>query len=131
MQMVANFSLESTKEFLTARSGLAFLGEYLDKLGFSGAVDSHLPKPGSNKRIAASNYVSSLVMMLHAGGQYLEDVRLLSDDKGLLSLLKIKVPSADAVGDWLRKIGKQTHLKFLHANPYKSFKLLEQQEKAP
>lgn len=107
--MVANFSVESTKEFLTSRSGLAFLGEYLDKLGFSGLVDTKLPKPGSNKGISPSSYVSSLIMMLHAGGQYLEDVRLLRDDKGLLRLLNIKVPSADAVGDWLRRIGNQSH----------------------
>lgn len=107
--MVANFSVESTKELLTARSGLAFLGEYLDRLGFSESVDSMLPRPGSNKGLLPSNYVSSLVMMLHAGGQYLEDVRLLRDDAGLSKLLGFKVPSADAVGDWLRRTGNQAY----------------------
>lgn len=107
--MVAKFSIESTKELLTARSGLAIFNEYLDKLDFSKTVDAYLPKPGSNKGFPPSYYINTLITMLHAGGQYLEDVRLLQNDEGLKKLLNFKIPSADAIGDFLRKMGSQAY----------------------
>jgi len=105
--MISKFSIESTKELLTARSGLAIFGEYLDKLDFSKLVDTNLPKPCSNKGFPPSYYINSLITMLHAGGQYLEDVRLLQNDEGLKKILNFKIPSADAMGGWLRKIGNK------------------------
>ena len=107
--MVAKFSIESTKELLTARCGLAIFGEYLDSIDFSTDVNRLLPRPKSNNGIAASHYVSSLVTMLHAGGKYLEDIRLLQGDEGLKKLMDFHIPSADAIGDWLRRMGNQTH----------------------
>ncbi len=46
--------------------------------------------------------------MLHAGGRSLEDVRVLQADRGLLELLQVRgVPSADAMGDFLRRLGRK------------------------
>ncbi len=44
--------------------------------------------------------------MMHGGGRSLEDIRTLSRDDGLKPLLGMKkIPSADAIGNWLRRMG--------------------------
>ncbi len=44
--------------------------------------------------------------MLAAGGRTLEDLRVLRHDEGLRSLLQLEeMPSRDAMGDWLRRLG--------------------------
>jgi hypothetical protein len=43
--------------------------------------------------------------MLNGGGRSLEDIRVIKNDEGLRDVLKIeKIPSTDAIGDWLRRI---------------------------
>ena len=45
--------------------------------------------------------------MLHEGARCLEDVRHLREDKALRKLLGLRrLPSADMLGDWLRRLGK-------------------------
>jgi hypothetical protein len=44
--------------------------------------------------------------MLAGGGRTLEDLRVLRNDEGLRSLLELEeMPSSDATGDWLRRMG--------------------------
>jgi hypothetical protein len=46
--------------------------------------------------------------MLHAGGRRLEDVRELRAEHGVLRQLGLEeLPSADALGDWLRRMGRR------------------------
>jgi len=46
--------------------------------------------------------------MLHGGGRSLEDLRQIREDAGLRALLKLtEMPSSDATGDWLRRMGKK------------------------
>ena len=45
--------------------------------------------------------------MLHDGARCLEDVRHIRQDKALRKLLGLRrLPSADMLGDWLRRLGK-------------------------
>ena len=45
--------------------------------------------------------------MLAGGGRTLEDLRVLRNDKGLRALLRLEeMPSGDATGDWLRRMGQ-------------------------
>jgi hypothetical protein len=47
-----------------------------------------------------------LILMLNGGGRRLEDVRQIREDQGLREILKMyRIPSSDAVGDWLRRSG--------------------------
>ena len=47
-----------------------------------------------------------LVLMLHGGGRSLEDLRQVRQDEALRELLHLEaLPSADATGDWLRRMG--------------------------
>jgi hypothetical protein len=53
-----------------------------------------------------SAYGVSLVLMLQGGGRSLEDLRMLRADEGLRALLNLTaLPSSDATGDWLRRLG--------------------------
>jgi len=114
-QTVLPFKLASTDETLTAQSGLVLFGEYCHALGLPDWLDQALPAPGSGAGYAASTHGLSVVLMLHAGGRSLEDLRTLRADAGLLERLKLAaVPSSDALGDWLRRMGAGTGLEGLN-----------------
>jgi len=109
-QTIMPFKLESTEKSLTAHAGLAPFGEFCAAMKLSEHVSRHLPSPGSCRGFIPGAYVQSLILMLHGGGRSLEDMRILSRDDGLKPLLGMTVPSADAVGNWLRRMGSGTGL---------------------
>ena len=105
-QTVLPFKLGVTDESLTAHGGLALFGEFLHALGLGELIDHELPAPGSAAGYRPSTHVLPLVLMLAGGGRTLEDLRVLRSDEGLRHLLQLKdMPSSDATGDWLRRIG--------------------------
>ena len=105
-QTVLPFKLAASDESLTAHSGLALFGEYLRAMGIHGLIDHDLPGPGSAAGYHPSGHVLPLVLMLAGGGRTLEDLRGLRNDEGLRCLLQLKkMPSSDATGDWLRRMG--------------------------
>jgi hypothetical protein len=105
-QTVLPFKLEATKDTITPHAGLALVGEFAIGLGLLESVDRHLPKPGSAAGYEGREYVLPLILMLHGGGQSLEDIRQIRDDTGLREILPLdRVPSSDAVGGWLRRMG--------------------------
>jgi len=105
-QTVLPFKLEVTRDTITSHAGLALLGEFCVGMDLLRVLDRCLPEPGSGAGYQASEYAFSLVLMLAGGGRSLEDLRELRDDEGLKELLPLKrVPSSDATGDWLRRLG--------------------------
>ena len=105
-QTVLEFKIERTEEELTAHGGLALLAEYNHGLGLRQVADQYLPAPGSHRGYAPSVFVDSLVLVLQAGGQSLEDLRELEQEAGLMKLVgRDEIPDPDTVGDWLRRMG--------------------------
>jgi Transposase DDE domain group 1 len=105
-QTVLPFKLAASDESLTAHAGLALFGEYLGAMGIASLVDHELPGAGSAAGYDPSAHVSSLVLMLVGGGRTLEDLRVLRGDDGLRCILRHdEMPSSDASGDWLRRMG--------------------------
>jgi len=105
-QTILPIKLEKSKERLTSLSGLVLVEEWGRAKGVWGRVDQLLGRPGSGRGYAASEYVRPLVWLLHAGGRRLEDVRELAAEQGVLAELGLqRLPSADALGDWLRRQG--------------------------
>jgi len=103
---ISSFSIKSTKEILTSQSGLILFGEFCHKIGLLKVIKKELPAPGSNRGYSPEGYVFPLVMMLHAGGSHLEDIRVINRDKGLCRLTGLdSIPEAGTVGDWLRRQG--------------------------
>ena len=107
LQTVLPFKLAATDESLTAHGGLALFGEYLRAMGVGSLLDHELPGPGSAAGYDPSAHALPLVLMLAGGGRTLEDLRVLRNDKGLRALLQLEeMPSSDATGDWLRRMGR-------------------------
>lgn len=107
-QRVLPFKLEMTRDTITPHAGLALLGEFAVGLGLPESVDKYLPLPGSGAGYKASEYVFPLILMLNGGGRSLEDTREIRSDEGLREILPLeKIPSSDAIGDWLRRMGKR------------------------
>ncbi len=74
-------------------------------------LNAALPAPGSRVGYHPSQFVEPLLLMLHGGGRTLEDLRQLREDAGLRTVLRFPVlPSADATGDWLRRMGEKVGL---------------------
>ena len=106
-QTILPIKLEESKERLTSLAGLVLVEEWGRAKGIWARVDQLFPQPGSGRGYAASEYVRPLVWLLHAGGWRLEDVRELAAEQEVLAQLGLKrLPSADAIGDWLRRQGK-------------------------
>jgi len=106
-QTVLPYKLEVTRDTITSHAGLALLGEFCVGLDLLGVIDRCLPEPGSGAGYRAGEYIFPLVLMLSGGGRSLEDMREIRNDAGLRELLPIeRVPSSDAAGDWLRRMGE-------------------------
>lgn len=102
-----SYQLSTTNDKLTSRAGLSCVAQVIQGINLSDVVDHHFPVPGSNRGYRASTYVHTFMLMLHEGGRCLEDVRHLRSESSLLSVLGFKsLPSSDALGDWLRRMGR-------------------------
>ena len=108
---VLPFKLEITHDTITPHAGLALLGEFAHGLGLPDLVDRHVPLPGSGAGYRPSLFVMPLLLMLNGGGQSLEDLRQVRRDTALRDLLGLdRIPSSDAVGNWLRRMGMSSGL---------------------
>ena len=105
-QTVLPFKRAASDESLTAHGGLALFGEYLRAMSICGLINLELPGPGSAAGYDPSAHILPLILMLAGGGRTLEDLRVLRHDEGLRLLLRLnEMPSSDATGDWLRRMG--------------------------
>ncbi len=113
-QTILPFKLEMTRDIITPHAGLALMGEFAVGLKLLKSMDNYLPKPKSAAGYKPSEYIFPLILMLNGGGRSLEDTRQIKDDEGLREVLPLKrIPSTDAIGDWLRRIGQNGGLKGL------------------
>ncbi len=107
-QTLLPIKLEQSEERLTSLAGLIVVEELARAKGLWRRVDELFPKPGSGRGYRASATVKPLVWMLQAGGRRLEEVRELRAEQAVLRRLGLgELPSADALGDWLRRMGSR------------------------
>lgn len=102
-----------SKEKLSNRIGVPLIEELVGKFRLREKIDELFGRPGSNRGILASDYIMTVVYMFIDGALHLEDVRHLMSDEAFQELLAdMKLPTSDAIGDWLRKYGgKQSETK--------------------
>jgi hypothetical protein len=110
MRALKRFKITRSKEKLSNRIGLPLIEEIIEHLELRKAIDQKFPKPGSNRGIKASDYITTLVYMFIDGAVHLEDVNHLHSDEAFQEMLsEMQLPTSDAIGDWLRRVGsKQT-----------------------
>lgn len=106
-QGILPFKVEITSEEITPRSGLAVYSEVLRALGIPESIGEELPPPGSNRGYPAWQFVEPLLLMLHAGGRHIEDLREIEEDRALRRLIGLKtMPDTSTYGDWLVRMGR-------------------------
>jgi len=87
---------DESGEALTSYSGLALVVETCEALGLAGLVKQHVRIKQRQRGYSESEYVQSVIALIAAGGDCLEDIERLRSDKGL-KLLVGELPSAEAV----------------------------------
>jgi hypothetical protein len=101
-QGILPFVLEQAKsDGVTARAGLPLVVETMRALGVSELARSQLPQPKRQRGFAPAQKLEALVTLIAAGGDRVEDVRVLAEDKGLEKLLGACFPSPDALLDFV------------------------------
>ncbi len=86
---------------VTARAGLPLVVETMRALGLEEVVRAELPAPKRQRGFAPEEKLEALATLIAAGGDRVEDVRVLGEDKGLERLLGRPFPSPDALLDFL------------------------------
>jgi len=88
-------------EDVTARAGLPLVVETMRALGVDELAQAELPEPQRRRGFTPGQKLEALITLLAAGGDRVEDIRILSEDQGLERLLGGPFPSPDALLDFL------------------------------
>lgn len=86
---------------VTARAGLPLVVETMRGLGVDEVAAKELPGPARERGFTPGQKLEAIVTLIAAGGERMEDVRILAEDKGLEELLGGPFPSPDALLDFL------------------------------
>lgn len=89
------------RDDVTARAGLPLVVETMRALRLDEVARKHLPRPARERGFAPEQKLEAIVALIAAGGDRLEDVQVLREDKGLEALLESPFPSPDALLDFL------------------------------
>jgi hypothetical protein len=101
-QGILPFVLElAERDDVTARVGLPLVVETMRAMGLDELVANELPEPKRERGFAPEHKLEAIVTLIAAGGDRMEDVRVLSEDKGLEKLLGAPFPSPDTLLDFL------------------------------
>jgi len=101
-QGILPFVIEQAKrDDVTARAGLPLVVETMRALGVDERAAAELPTPQRQGGFAPAHKLEAMVTLIAAGGDRVEDVRVLAEDKGLEKLLGAPFPSPDALLDFL------------------------------
>lgn len=87
---------DDSGEALTSFSGLPLVVETCQALGLPGLVSRHVRVKQRDRGYSESKYVESVIALIAAGGDCLDDMELIGSDAGLKLLLG-EMPSAEAV----------------------------------
>jgi len=93
--------VKADREDVTARAGLPLVVETMRALGVDEVAGRELPAPKRQRGFLPAQKLEAMVTLIAAGGDRVEDVRVLSEDKGLEKLLGAPFPSPDALLDFL------------------------------
>lgn len=93
--------VQAERDDVTARAGLPLVAETMRALHLHEVASRELPQPERERGFAPEQKLEALVVLIAAGGERMEDVRVLSEDKGLEELLGGPLPSPDTLLDFL------------------------------
>jgi hypothetical protein len=98
-------------EEATSWAGSALLAELYRKAGIEAAVRRALPKKKSPRGLRQEQMVESFVLLSALGGDCIEDMERLRQDKGLESMLGYRPPAPETARQWLDKFHDKALMK--------------------
>ena len=95
------------EEDVTCWGGATLLVELYRKAGVEAAAERALPKKKSSKGLRQGQMVESFVLLSALGGDCIEDMERLRQDKGLEVMLGYQPPAAETARQWLDKFHEE------------------------
>ncbi len=91
------------EEVATAWAGASTLVEAYRRYGVGDAADRALPRKKTAKGLSQSQMTESFILLSALGGECVEDMKRLRQDKGLAAMLGYQIPAAETARQWLDK----------------------------
>jgi len=88
-------------EEVTAHAGLPLVVEAARAVRWEEVVGAQLTVAKRERGFSETEKLEALLLLVAGGGDRIEDIRILAEDKGLLRLLDRELPSPDALLDFL------------------------------
>ena len=106
-QPLDGLKIDRTDETMTAHAGLALVSGVFDALELPARVNTALACLKQRQRgYSPAEFIRSLVLLHVAGGDCLDDIRVLDGDSGLRTLLGGSgLPAANTLGTFLHSFG--------------------------
>ena len=98
-------------EEATSWAGATLLVELYRKAGVEAATERALPKKKSSRGLRQKQMVESFVLLSALGGDCIEDMERLRQDKGLESMLGYRPPAPETARQWLDKFHDEVLMK--------------------
>ena len=100
--------VEKTSRTVTSFAGLPLLSELAHQTGLIRDLDRIAGLWERKGRYRTSDHVLGLAATLIAGGEGLDDTRLLREDPGIKELMLPSVPAPNSLGDFLRRFDNRS-----------------------
>lgn len=102
------FRVGTTKNLLTSYAGLSLVADLAKNIGLLNDLDQFVRLKQQRKRYSISEKILSLVLTIIAGGESLDDLRMLNADQGLKKLLgNDNLPASNTIGEFLRQFQRK------------------------
>ncbi len=98
-------------EQMTPHAGVELLIELGRRSGVMGAAEKSLPHKKSSKGLGQGQIVESMVLLSALGGDCIDDLTRLRQDRGLAALLGYELPAAETARQWLDRFHEPELLK--------------------
>jgi len=91
------------EETVTPWAGASTLVEVYRKYGVGDAAERALPRKKTAKGLSQGQMTESFILLSALGGECVEDIEKLRQDKGLEAMLGYQMPAAETARQWLDK----------------------------
>jgi hypothetical protein len=91
------------EEVVTPWAGASALVEAYRRYGVGDAADGALPRKKTSKGLSQGQMTESFVLLSALGGECIEDMERLRQDKGLEAMLGYQMPAPETARQWLDK----------------------------
>ena len=91
------------EEIVTPWAGASTLIEAYRRYGVGDAADKALPRKKTSKGLSQGQMTESFVLLSALGGECIEDIEKLRQDRGLETMLGYQPPAAETARQWLDK----------------------------